>query len=182
MLYGGYNDYELLYLTSEKNEEALNILFDKYDMMITKKANNFRNILNFDDLCQEGKMVLIKAIQKFNEKYNKTFTRYFEMLITHRFIDLVRIKQREKKIIEFNDEKVDNYQVGFDNKIDQLILKEAVNINYQKLSNFEKKVFKYKYLENLKVLEISNKLSTKPENISNAIQRIKRKLKNNFPK
>lgn len=182
MLYGGYNDYELLYLARENSEEAIDIIFDKYNNFIIKKAYGFKNILNFDDLCQEGKMVLSKAIQNFDEVYNKTFTRYFEMLVNHRFIDLARIRQREKRFLEFNDEIVNNYQMNFYNKIDQLVLKETVEINYQKLSTFEKKVFIYKYFKNMKVLEISNKLQTNPINISNAIQRIKRKLRNNFLK
>lgn len=182
MLYWGYNDYELLYLAKEKNEEAIDIIFDKYSNFIIKKAYGFQSILNFDDLCQEGKMVLSKAIQNFDEIYNKTFTRYFEMLINHRFIDLARVKQREKRVLEFNDDIVNNYQMNFHNKVDQLVLREAVEINYQKLSAFEKKVFVYKYFSNMKVLEISNKLQTNPINISNALQRIKRKLKNNFLK
>ena len=33
-----YNDYELLYLAGENNEEAINILYEKYKGLIYNKA------------------------------------------------------------------------------------------------------------------------------------------------
>ncbi len=177
MIYRGYNDYELLYLAKEQNEEALNLLFQKYDKLIIKKAHSFKNIFDLEDLCQEGKMILNKAIQTFDELYNKTFTRYFEMLIEHRFIDLVRKRQRELKNIEIDNEKIESYQLKGTEQINSLILNEMIDLNYRKLSEFEQQVFEYKYLRNMKVLEISNYLDTYPVNISNALQRIKKKIK-----
>lgn len=177
MEYWGYNDYELLYLAKENNDEAISIIFAKYDKLILKKANEFGKIINFDDLCQEGKMILNKAILNFDERYNKTFTKYFEMLIEHRFIDLIRKKLREKKLIKIDNDEVDNYQICFENKTDNLVLNETINLNYHKLSNFEQEVFKYKFLENMKVLEIAKNLSTNSVNVSNAIQRIKSKIR-----
>ncbi len=177
MEYWGYNDYELLYLAKENNDEALDIIFTKYNKLILKKANEYRKLLNFDDLCQEGKMILNKAILNFDESYNKTFTRYFEMLIEHRFIDLMRRRLRENKNVKFDNDEIDNYQFNNECKINNLILNETININYQKLSSFEQKVFKCKFIENMKVVDIAAKLSTSSVNISNAIQRIKSKIK-----
>lgn len=180
MYYGGYNDYELLYLAKELNEEAIMIIYQKYDSLIMKKAHIYQNSLNFDDLCQEGKMVLNKAIQKFNEIYNKTFTKYFELLIERRFIDIYRKNKRDIINLQIDNELVDYYQQNSEEKVDSLILSEMININYQNLSTFEQKVFDYKYIENKKVSEISQILDTKAANISNAIQRIKKKKQKRF--
>ena len=79
MYIGGYNDYELLYLIHENSYEALRVMFQKYQKLIYSKIYKYHFLdCFFDDLVQECNMVLYKAIMVFNDRYNKTFTKYFE--------------------------------------------------------------------------------------------------------
>ena len=40
-MYDDYNDQELLYLICESNEDATNILYDKYKKIIDMKVNKY---------------------------------------------------------------------------------------------------------------------------------------------
>mgnify|MGYP004686242223 FL=1 len=93
-----YNDYELLYMNGLSSEEARDILFEKYMFMIKKMIVKFNVQPNEkDDYFQEGLIALNKAIKTYKETSNMTFTRFVEMLIYHRFVDLTRIKKNVMK-------------------------------------------------------------------------------------
>ena len=67
MDYKTINDYELIYLVNEKNEDAFNIIFKKYENLINKYANYYYNNykqkgVNKDELNQEGKIGLYMAL------------------------------------------------------------------------------------------------------------------------
>ena len=70
--FDNYNDYELLYLIREGSEFALNYLFKKYDVLIYKIATSFYPKGDkFEDLLQEGRMVLYNSINKLYKKNNR---------------------------------------------------------------------------------------------------------------
>ncbi len=77
------NDYELIYLVqSEYDQQAFLRLVQKYERMMYKMIHNLNiNYNDFDDFYQEALMVLYKAIQTFDERFDKTFTRYYELLL-----------------------------------------------------------------------------------------------------
>jgi len=86
------NDYELIYLIQEEQDElALEFMFLKYHRFIWKHVY----LLNIstkeaDDFHQEGMLMLYKAVKTFNAKKNKTFTRYFELILKRHFYQLKR--------------------------------------------------------------------------------------------
>ena len=58
-----YNDYELLYLASMNDEEAINLILKKYEKMIYKFNQKFDVNPNcYDDYFQEARLVILKAI------------------------------------------------------------------------------------------------------------------------
>ena len=82
-----YNDYELLYLIQEMDDEALDIMLKKYIPLIKARIKAFRiKKSSQEDFLQEGLLVLNKAIQRFNPDSKKTFTRYFDMILQRQFI------------------------------------------------------------------------------------------------
>jgi RNA polymerase sporulation-specific sigma factor len=173
----GYNDYELLYLINTGSDEALEIMLKKYEKLIYSMIHKFHVFnSNFDDAVQEARMSLLKSIKKYSEFENKTFTKFFELILERKLIDLYHIEIKNKKIDEhllsFNNDIV--YVV--EDKLDNLILKENFAKQFYKLSSFEQQVYERKFIEKKKVREISVDLNQSSVKISNAIQRIKRKF------
>lgn len=88
-MYIKYNDNELIYLIKEGSDKALELMFDKYEHLITtivKEAYPYGDKAN--DLIQEGRMVLFECIRFFNCSYNISFYTYF-------YISLKRKLSRE---------------------------------------------------------------------------------------
>ena len=72
------NDYELLYLVSENNEDAKDIFFEKYDNLIKMKAIKYKSFVeskgfDFNDILQEGRLGLSQAIKDYQEQKNDKY-------------------------------------------------------------------------------------------------------------
>lgn len=169
-----YNDYELLYLASMNDEEAINLILKKYEKMIYKFNQKFDVNPNcYDDYFQEARLVILKAINTFDISSKKSFTKYLELLMYHRYIDLTR---KKNKIIYdlVNDDTIDYYNFESEKSYE---LKEEVVINYDEFSKFENDIFKYKYEKKMKPREIAEALNVPVNKVYSAIERIKGKIK-----
>ena len=94
------NDNELLYLIKNHDEEALELMFKKYENLILSKIRQYHfPISNKEDYLQEGRIVLLKAIDTYRTEFEKTFTKYFELLLINRFNTLYRINKKYEKHI-----------------------------------------------------------------------------------
>ena len=81
------NDYELVYLIRfEQCQVALDFLYMKYSRFIWKQIHVLHvNHYEQDDFHQEGLLMLHKAVTTFNEAKNKTFMRYFDLILKRHF-------------------------------------------------------------------------------------------------
>ena len=73
-----YEDNELLFYISENNEEASNIMFDKYTPLINSIANDLikyakNSGLELNDLVQEGMIGLDSAIKTYSDNKDSSF-------------------------------------------------------------------------------------------------------------
>lgn len=86
------NDYELIYLIRHENDDhALSFMFQKYHKFIWKQIHLLQlESKEMDDFHQEGVLMLFKAIQKFDPDKNKSFTRYFELILKRQFYHMKR--------------------------------------------------------------------------------------------
>ena len=165
------NDNELLYLIQEGNEEALELMFLKYEPLIIKKIKSFKlNNLYFEDYLQEGRLMLHKAIRCYNINSAKTFNRYFDLLLTNRFISILRKTKKEIDESYKISEALSVDNTKYDEKL------EDVDFSQLHLSNMEKEVYKYRFLRNMKITDICQILNVSEKTVYNSIQRIKRKL------
>ena len=168
----GYNDYELLYLISCGNEEFLEIMFKKYEGLIVNTIKSFHIVSRmFDDFFMEGQMMLFKAIRYFREDRNMSFTNFFKLLLRHRYIDLLKINQKEFTYQVLTDDP-DSYgkYVLNDN-----IYQDEVDVS--KLSEFEKMIFIGLYIEEKTIKKLAEELSVSVKQIYTANARIKNKVK-----
>ncbi len=167
-MYKAYNDYELLYMVKEGDTVALDILLKKYERFIYKKVYSFFYHDESGDYFQEGVLCLYKAIETFDESYNKTFMRYFEVILTRHFINLHKKNKRYYEMLEtYKNELLIEEK-------EKVILEEDTNISFK--SSLEQKVYELHFLNNKKVKEICEELKLEPKQIYNAIYRIKNKL------
>ncbi len=81
------NDYELIYLIRHETDDlALTFMFKKYHKFIWKHVHLLHlESKEIDDFHQEGVLMLFKAIQTFDPERNKSFTRYFELIMRRQF-------------------------------------------------------------------------------------------------
>jgi len=198
MNYRDFNDYELVSYIKENNEEANNIIYEKYKPIISSTAYKMLkycryNGLEVNDLMQEGYIGLSLAINNFNESMDNTFYTYATTCIERKMISCIIAAGRQKhKIlnesvsIEMYDDE-DNYveiqSLLMDNTCnpENIILENEGQLQLikkieDKLTDFEVTVFELK-ISNFSYKEIAEILDKDSKSIDNAIQRIKNKIK-----
>lgn len=198
MDYRDYNDFELIYYVRDKDEEAANIIFKKYEPLIMLNAGKMYpyckyNGIEINDLIQEGMLGLNMAINGFDEKSDNLFYTFAKKCIERKMISLVIKSRRQKhKILNESlslDFTLEDDKVGSLNSIlkdsslnpeemvidldsEELLLKEIKSVLTDKEETvFELKVAGFDYKEIAEILDVS------PKAVDNAIQRIKNKCK-----
>lgn len=160
------NDYELIYLIhSEHDDIALEYIYKKYKRFIWKQVH----LLNIskrehDDFHQEGLCMLQKAILTFDSHRNKTFTRYFELILKRHFYQL------KKKIPDYDIFEKPDFCHG------AVYIEESIDTpNFT--SQLEKNVFNAYFLEERPIKQISKDFGYGHKMIYNTIFRIREKYK-----
>lgn len=197
MEYKDYNDYELLDLISEKNEDANEIIYKKYEPLVNKIANKFLKYgknsgLELNDLKQEGMIGLAKAIDNFQNTKDATFYTYARYCIEKALISHVISSRRLKHSILNSAVSLDTTINDSNNSLDiflkderenpeKILLNDEYKNDLMKLANkvlsdYELQVFELK-INDFTYKEIADLLDKDPKQIDNAYQRIKNKLK-----
>ncbi|MBQ8193138.1 MAG: sigma-70 family RNA polymerase sigma factor [Bacilli bacterium] len=182
-----YNDYELLYSAGEKNEDAINILYQKYEKTIYAKATKYNNSYStFDDFLNEAKLIFYDAIE--NYKDSTKFSTYLNKCLDYRLLNYkISLERNKYKILNdaksINDEKNEYLEIIYDEKSnpEKLILDE---IEYTELK--QKILTKLTWKEELVLIlkeqnynnkEISEITDNNLKTVYNIISRLERKIK-----
>lgn len=192
------DDYELLYLVSENNEEAKDILYKKYENLVSIKVKRnypfFKKYgVDYNDLLQEGMLGFIKAINKYQDNKNTEFATFANKCIDlqlktykrtisnnkHRAlntsISVNNTEEEEKSIINFIKDKADkNPETMVFNREK---IKDINKVIDTKLTDLEKKVLLLKS-SGCSHKEISEKLNITVKSAEHAYKRAKNKLEN----
>ena len=196
-MYKDENDYELLYLVSENNEDAKEIFFKKYKPFIIKKANTlYPQIKNkgydINDLIQEGMIGLSQAINDFKEQKNVKFSSFASICIERQMLTFIRDVTRQKhKLLNdslsidsdtdnrgiplkdsISDDKNTNPEDSFISEVEEKKLLEKVR---EKLTDKEYEVFELR-LHGFTYQEMAMLLNTTEKAIGGTIRRIKDKI------
>ena len=114
-----YNDNELLYLISEKDEVALEIMMNKYEPLIKSMLVRYKiKSKNFEDFYQECLMTLYNCVNKYREDRKISFNSYLEMSLNYCIQNILR---KEKSY--FYDVVLMEMQ-----DLDYILLKNLVNM------------------------------------------------------
>lgn len=191
------DDSELMYLISENNEEANNIIFKKYSSVIDLYAKKYLNLvdgkgMDYNDLYQEGLIALNEAINKYKEQKNIKFASFASICIERKMVSLVRMASRKKHSIlndsysldykkeDASESFVNLLQSNKDSIEDILITKEStiniINKINTSLSSLEKKVYELR-LNGYSYEMIAKEMGKTPKAIERTLDRIRNKLK-----
>ena len=187
-----HNEYELVYLAQDGNEDAINLIYRKYKPIVVKKRKNAivfasHHGVEINDIMQEGFIGLDEAIRNFSQDTDATFYTFANLCIDRQIANYLKKMTSGKdrilnEAITINDslEKtmrdatdIEKYFVGRDNN------KEIANLIREKLTPFEKQVFDLR-LKGYSFEEIANILNKDMKAIYNTFFRIREKIKKNI--
>ncbi len=191
------NDYEMISYVSENNEQANDVIFEKYKPLICERASKLlvycKNYgIEINDLIQEGMIGLHDAITNFNESYDVCFYTYALKCINSRIITYIvqagRFKNKalnesinlelnlNDKSNEFGKSLADNSYNPEKILINEENKNEILNLIDEILSNSEKEVINLK-INGFTYKEIADILGKPIKFVDNTLQRAKSKIK-----
>lgn len=195
--YFKFNDNELISMARECNEDAINILHEKYKPLMNKKCSKyFKAVKNkgieFSDLMQECLIGFEESIKNYNLDDEVIFYTFTNVCMNRQLISLLTKLNRDKykflneaipletldndkdnNLIDFIEDYKSNPELGL---IDEVEYQELHDKIIKVLTNLEARVFDL-MLQNYDYKEIANILDKEPKSIDNAIQRIKFKIR-----
>lgn len=196
--YEEFNDFELLYLTCSENEEAYDILYNKYKPVVEIKAKKALYMvqgkgLDLNDLIQEGMIGFSEAIRDYKMQKDVKFSTFANMCVERQINSAItkanRIKHKSlNESLSLDDKLVNGEKTLMDKIVDdkdndpsmQLIDLETKEEFFEKvkreLTTFEYDVLTLR-LKNFDYKEIALRLKRSYKSVDSALQRIKNKLR-----
>lgn len=173
-----HNDYELINLIREGNQDALAIMFEKYKPLIYKTIDKFNLMYDVEDMYQEGLLMLYKSIRFYDFNNGKTFTRYFQLNLTRKYVSIVTLRVRRADIFERNKRFIyEANQVKVDrNMMAGVYLEEIKKV----LTKNEFLVYTLRELNNFSVRFITENYDLSEKNVYNSLYRAKKKIDSHF--
>ena len=192
--YKQMTDENLIENIKREDAKALNCLIERYNDVVTMKANRFFMVgAEKEDMIQEGMIGLYKAVKSFDTERQNSFKTFANMCIERQLITAVKNSNRQKHIplnssislnaAAYDDnedmDKIDILDVKtLDDPSDIIADKEYFenieNKIKENLSDFELQVL-YEYEKGKTYAAIAEKLNTKLKSVDTAIQRIRKK-------
>lgn len=196
-IYKDLNDYEIMYLVEENDEDAEMILLEKYKPIIFKIASQYKKEakkcgLEIDDLVQEGYLGLYSAIQTYNSSNNVLFYTYAIFSIRSKILNCLTSSNAMKNR-GFNQSisLFKNISGGNDGILMDILEDENALLPHLKLDEHEMEIkihefmlsldFSYSMIFELKINgfknnDIANLLDFSMKYVSNVLFRIRKKL------
>ena len=187
MNYKNINDYELIYLVKENNEESLKILLSKYESILynvsLKYYRKFKYIgLSLDDLLQESKIAFIKSLNNFNDDQS-LFYSYVILCIDRHLISYCRSYNTLKNYplnFSLSDEVLETATSYNSLNLDNILMDNELFFECKNSLNFnESIVFELKF-NGFTYKEISLLLDIPKTTVDGRISLIRNKLRNNL--
>ena len=190
MDYINLTDEQLVSLAQEKDTEAMSTVINRYKNLVKKVARSYFLIGgDTEDLLQEGMLGVFKAVETFNGKSG--FKSYVYICVKTSIISAIKKSNCDKNkplnnyvsISGNKDSDADKNQfvislesdpeTDFINKEAEVELQNKIKST---LSNLEFNILSL-FLKGYSYIEIGEKLNKNAKSIDNALQRIRKKLK-----
>ena len=186
------NEYELVFLAQEGNEDAINLIYQKYKPIVVKKSRNAivfasHHGIDINDIMQEAYIGLDEAIRDFSQDTEATFYTFASLCIDRQIYNYLRkmtggkdrvlneaiaINESLEKTIDDGTD-IESYMMGKDTN------KQMADEIRKMLTDFEKKAFDLR-IQGYSFEEIAKVLNKDIKSIYNTFWRIKEKIKKNI--
>ena len=186
-------DEELVKLSHDGDELALEYLIERYKYFVRSKARSYFLVgADHEDIIQEGMIGLYKAARDYKEE--SSFRSFAELCITRQMITAIKTATRQKHIplnsyVSLNKPAFDD---DSERTVEDALLQDCASdpeeliINQENVSDIENKLNEMLsplekkvmvlYLEGKSYVEIGELLGRHTKSVDNALQRVKRKL------
>lgn len=195
--YKDLNDYEIMYMVSENDESAKELIYEKYRPLIYKLAYEYlkkgkKYGLELDDFVQEGYFALFCAMKNYTEDKNCLFYTYAMVSIKSKMQNLIVRNSTFKNYILNNSVSIFQ-KLNIDNENTLLEVLEDKNavlpdwiVEEREFESYikdimyempveESYIFELK-LNGFSIQNISNLLGVSTRIVNNALLRIRKKL------
>lgn len=193
MSFDHYSDEQLIVRLRSGENEIMDYILEKYKPMVRKRTNALYLIGGEnEDLIQEGMIGLFKAVRDYKEDKESSFASFAQLCISRQLYSALEASNRKKHgplntYVSFSLEDQEGQSVleeSFSHKIsspeewilEQEKLEELQMHMKERLSNMEQQVLAL-YLEGNNYIQISEILEKSPKSIDNALQRIRKKIR-----
>ncbi len=176
---------EILSLAKKGNDEAINFIISKYRSTAEALATKWINSpIELEDLIQEGSIGILAAIKSYDSAKGAAFSSYCYTCVYNSIKTALRRVSRKKdvpsgNVVPLEEEFVDN-RVSVLSAEDDFLALESVSLLIEqldeKLSKLENEVLRL-YISGCSYNEIGGRLGKSEKAINNAMQRIRKKLK-----
>lgn len=165
MNYKNYNDYELIYMVRENDEDSSDILLKKYEPIIKKISNEYylkfsKYGYDYEDFLQEAYISFYKAISNYDDKVKCLFYTFVVMCIRRGLISFCRKITCGKKNLSYdNFVEIEKYEIAdcrsdVSSKIDKSEINRIIHDFINNLSFDDSNIFELRY-NNFTFSEIS---------------------------
>lgn len=171
----------------DSKEQILNEL---YPLIISSIKRYYNRIFDFDDLLQEGRIVILECINNFDETKGVYFLGYVKTMLKYYFLDKHKVKMmlslNEKVGSEDEEELVDLLESDVEDASEVLVRLEENNQLTQALTSLtirQREIVIEYYYEGLTIDQIAEKFGIKYRTVVNtkivALEKMKRQLRGN---
>lgn len=193
--YKDLNDYEVMYLVEEGNDDARDIILEKYKPIIKGMASKYfksfkRYGIEYEDLVQEGYLGLYNAIRGYHSAKNTLFYTYATISIRSKMLNYLKRYTNQKNLANVDCTSLDQI-ISKDNDEPFFSLIEDRNVilpdDMLDYMEFESKInnfiysldFPYSLVFELKINGFGNKdisilLDCPLKKVTNCISKIRR--------
>ncbi len=193
--YSDFSDEKLIQLCKENDYSAENEIISRYKKTCIIKADKYYIDGNdFEDIVQEALIGLSNAIRTFSDEYEVKFVTYANVCIERQIYTAITYANRKKHRLLSDAvpiDAIDNsayYLDNINNTVQNPLNPEYIYMEKEVLNDINKRIEQQLSTMEINVLdlflqgknynEIAKQLKKNEKAIDNAIQRIRRKLKN----
>lgn len=180
------SDEALVLLAQNGDTEALTELVCRFLPLIRHRASSFTMVpADRDDLIQEGLIALLSAVNSYHNEKGAGFKTYCYVCVQNKMLKELEkrssIKQQamqnylpleELEHSTWNDDSDDPFWIVAARESRQILMEKAKNL----LSSLEQETLSL-YLSGLSYEEIATQLNLSTKAVDNALQRVRRKLR-----
>ena len=175
------------------DDEALADLIERYTPLVCMRARAYaRGVMDVDDVYQEGMIALLKAVRNYREDTAGSFRTFAAVCVNNKMLSAVTAHMRDKNApmrsyLSLSGREIPEdllAAVSPETDPEKLVIASEESAARNRrienlLSPFERQVLRV-YLSSYSYEEMSRQLGSSTKAVDNALQRVRRKLRNVF--